>query len=575
MRDGLRHVLEARWAPWLIVALTLLVTLPSIQLGFYNDDHALRAALQGTWPGHPPAWDLYRFASGDAAENRATIAAGGMPWWTAPELKLHLVRPLTSLLFGLDYRVFADNPLGYHLHSIAWYLALTAAAGVLFRNLLPRATAHLALLIFALSAAHFYPFAWISCRHLLVAAVPSVLGLTALLRARPAGAWWCGLGLGLGLTGSEAALGVVGFVLAYAALAKKPGTAARIYCATPTLLVALAYVIIYSLLGGGAAHSDGYVDPLHAPLRFAERAVTVLPIMLGNAVFGMPAELATVANPLPLVLLGLAAVSLAAWLARRVASSLSADERSHLPWLLSGAVSALLPALGGFPGARNLLLPNLGFAVALALLIREGTQLHGLARAAAGLLLFVHLVLSPLVLIGNASYNAGIGRAVEAAAKGAELGPHRPRAFVIGASDPMITMYVPAVLAATTPERLACWSVLSGSKQSHRLARTGPNELALYPTEGPLLRGAFESLFRSQADPFQIGETVQQCGASYRVSALQDGRPSEVRITFDRPLDDPSIRLLLWKDNRLRQLTPPVQGASAELPWSAGPLGVF
>jgi hypothetical protein len=520
MRDGLRHILEARWAPWLIVALTLLITLPSIQLGFYNDDHALRAALQGTWPGGPPAWDLYRFASGDAAENRTAIAAGGLPWWTAPELKLHLVRPVASLLFGLDYRVFGDNPLGYHLHSIAWYLALIAAVGGFFRSLLSRATAHLALLIFAFSAAHFYPFAWISCRHLLVAAVPSVLGLSALLRGRPAGAWWCGLGLGLGLMASEAALGLVGFVVAYAALAQKPSAAARIYCAAPTLLVALAYVIAYSLVGGGAAHSDGYVDPLHAPLRFALRVVTVLPIMLGNAVLGVPAELATLGNPLPLVLLGLVAVSLAAWLARRVASSSSTHERSHLPWLLSGAVSALLPALGGFPGARNLLLPNLGFAVALALLLREGTKLRGLARAAAGLLLFVHLVLSPLVLIGNAAYNAGIGRAVEAAAAGAELGPHSPRAFVIGTSDPMITMYVSAVLAATTPERLACWSVLSGSKQSHRLERTGPSELALYPTEGPLLRGAFESLYRSQADPFRIGETVRQCGATYRVSAV-------------------------------------------------------
>jgi hypothetical protein len=575
MRVGLGKILEARWAPWSIVALTLLVTLPSVQLGFYNDDHALRAALQGSWPGGPPAWDLYRFASGDAAENRAAIAAGGLPWWTAPELKLHLVRPLASLLFVLDYRVFADAPLGYHLHSLAWYLVLTAAVGALFRSLLPRATANLGLLVFAVSAAHFYPFAWISCRHLLIAAVPSVLGLAALVRGKAAGPWWCGLGLGLGLTASEAALGVVGFVLAYAGLAKKPSVTARIYCATPTLVIAFAYVIIYSLVGGGAAHSDGYLDPLHAPLRFALRVVTVLPIMLGNAVLGLPAELATVGDPLPFALFGLAAVALALWLGRRIAPSLSDEERSPLPWLLSGAVLALLPTLGGFPGARNLLLPNVGFAVALALLIREGAKLGGWARAAASLLLLVHLVLSPLGLIGNASYNAGIGRTTEAAAKSAELGPHRPRAFVIGTSDPMITMYVAAVLAATTPQRLACWSVLSASKQSHRLARTGPSELTLYPAEGPLLRGAFESLYRSRTDEFRVGDTVQQCGASYRVNALREGRPSEVRITFDRALDDPSIRLLFWQNDRLRELAPPAPGSSVELPWSAGPLGIF
>ena len=36
--------------------------------------------------------------------------------------------------------------------------------------------------------------------------------------------------------------------------------------------------------------------------------------------------------------------------------------RTALLWLVPGALIAILPGLGGFPGARTLLLPNLGFA---------------------------------------------------------------------------------------------------------------------------------------------------------------------------------------------------------------------
>jgi hypothetical protein len=168
-----------------------------------------------------------------------------------------------------------------------------------------------------------------------------------------------------------------------------------------------------------------------------------------------------------------------------------------------------------------------------------------------------------------------MARAVERIAREAEIGAGRPRVFIVGVSDPMVTMYAGAALLAETPERLACWSVLSGSKQAHRLERTGDRELLLIPDEGPMVRGAFETLYRAPSDEFRVGDGSTSCGATFRVVAVEDGLPRRVSIHFDRPLEDPSIRILAWKDGRLTALAPPALATGVRIAWSTGPLGLF
>ncbi|MBX3190958.1 MAG: hypothetical protein KF819_28440 [Labilithrix sp.] len=588
LRDGARRFLEWRHATWLVLLAALVVALPSIQLGFYNDDHALRAAVDGTWPEGPPFWDLYRFASGGAEENRLAVESGSLPWWSAPGLKLHLVRPLTSVLFTFEHRLLGDAPLGYHLHSIAWYLALVATVGFVLRGALPRATAQLATLVYALSAAHFFPYAWVSCRHMLLSALPALLGFASFVRdpspERRRGRWLLALGLAIGLGAGEGALGAAGFPIAYVLCRKDPAerrslvarVRARLPSIAPTLALLAAYIVIYARVGGGAAQSGGYVDPLGNPGRFAAKAATMLPVLLANAFAGVPAEAVTIAPPAPIMITGVIVTALIAWLARSLAPSMSAEERAAIPWLVLGAVFALVPSLGGFPGARVLLVPDLGFSALLAILIRRGFAAGGLARGAfAALLALVHLVGGPLVSLGVGAVNTRAARDLERIAAAAETGAARPRVFVLGVSDPTVTMYVPAVLAANAPDRIACWSVLSGAKQAHRITRTSAAELHLRPARGTMLQGLFETLYRASDLPVRVGEEARQCGATFRVVAVDDGRPTEVAIQFDAPLDDPRIRLLQWREGNLRALAPPPVGESLDVAWEAGPLGSF
>src|SRR5262249_42881788 len=140
------------------------------------------------------------------------VQRGPYPWWTLPELKLAFWRPLSSALETLDHHLFGRNAVGYHVHSVVWYLALVAICGALLRRALQGALGVLALLLFAVDDAHILPAGWIANRNALVAVAPALAGLWAHLEWREAGRAWARplslVGLALGLTGGEAALGV-------------------------------------------------------------------------------------------------------------------------------------------------------------------------------------------------------------------------------------------------------------------------------------------------------------------------------------------------------------------------------
>src|SRR5262249_31586930 len=147
-------------------------------------DHGFRAMASSRSALAPKAYDLFRFAPGDEDVDRLLVHYGVLPWWSAPDLKVHFIRPLTSLLFVADDAAFGDRAALYHLHSLAWYLALVVCVGFLFRRVLGGTAATLALAAFALASAHTIAWAWISARHILVGALPATLAVLAHMKAR-------------------------------------------------------------------------------------------------------------------------------------------------------------------------------------------------------------------------------------------------------------------------------------------------------------------------------------------------------------------------------------------------------
>jgi len=588
MDTRFERALGSRRAAAAVIALAMAIAATSIAVGFATDDHAFRAVLHSRSPLAPAKSDLFRFVRGDPAETRLLVRTGHLPWWSAPDLRIHFLRPLTSLAFAADDSRFGDDPLGYHLVSLAWYLALLVAVACALRRLLAPPAATLALAVFALSAAHVQAYAWISARHVAVGGALGAAALALALRGGRRARWIALLALAAALAGSEAALAVVPMWVALELAGDARPLRARLLACLPVVALAVAYLAAYSLLGGGARASGGYCDPLADPLRTAALALVRIPVLLGDAALGIPAELAHVVPEWLLALAGAGAVGFIAlaWRASRAARA--PDDRLVHPAMPDqpggltlvalglGGLGAVVLGVAGFPDGRVLVVPDIAFAALLGLLLHRGLRARWPGRALVAVVAVAHLALAPLASLHAIDRLAGHARATEEIAREAVAlaGPSH-RLFLVAASDPMVFLYPRAVAAGLTPGAIRCWSVLSAARAGHRLTRTGERTVELEPVGRTLLDGSFDRLFRAADRPFAPGETIEQCGAAIRVARVEDGRPARLSIEWRRSLDDPALVLVVWRGGRLERLASPRIGETIELPWSPGPSRVL
>ena len=77
----------------------------------------------------------------------------------------------------------------------------------------------------------------------------------------------------------------------------------------------------------------------------------------------------------------------------------------------------------------------------------------------------------------------------------------------------------------------------------------------------------FDHLFRDNvADPLELGDRIELTDLTIEITAVADGRPAEVSFSFARPLEDPSLHWLQWKDGIYVPFDVPAIGETVELP---------
>jgi hypothetical protein len=333
------------------------------------------------------------------------------------------------------------------------------------------------------------------------------------------------------------------------------------------------------MLGGGARDSGGYFSPLSSPLRFVQVGVLRYPVLLANALLGVPAEFSVVGGQAPLAIAGLVAAAVLALAWRGSRDAIEPAEREAVRWLLPGALITILPCVGAFPGARVLEIAELGSAALVAVIVRHAFSPgpHAVTRrAVGGVLVALHFALSPIAVLGNDAATSRMRRGTEAVAEQAAVAIRgADRDFVLAGSDPMVSLYAPTVLAAEgrAPPG-ACWTWIAGAKADMRITRTSASTLRIEPLGSTLMHGAFETLYRDPAIPFREGEGATVCGAPVTVSRVEGGLPASIELHLD-DMDSPSVALLAWQDGALRRLAAPVVGTSIAIPWSEGPSGFF
>lgn len=571
-----------------VLMLTVLIALPTLKIGLFADDYTLLAEIEHAVPlyANQSPIDLYRFAS-DRTETDRLIKDGPLPWFTDPAFKMHFCRPLTSLLFSLDHSLWGHFAVGYHVTSILLYAALVLSVSVLARVALgvqhwaPDATtATLAALLFAVDALHSEPAGWIASRHVMVAAIPATLALTAHVRfARDEwrlGAWLAPLGVIVTLLGSETGVGAVACWLAFDAFAPMPPNRSsarfRLLASMPVLAITAAYVGVYSLLDFGAG-GNLYVGPTSNPIGFLQAAAVRIPTLVGSSVLG------TIPNVSPATgaTVGVAAALALFVLYRLVRPAISDGERATLRWLLPGALLSLMINSAGPASPRLLLFPSVGTAFFLAVLIYRGGQQLATSRSrrvlGVGLLSIVllHLVVAPIAFVSGVVQIIRTARQEIDIFQMAGLGNSVVSHVIVVAAPDMQTAFYPAAIdQALAPKAASTWHILSMAQSSHRLTRTGASSFRLEMVGGPATSNPVEATFRSSREPLNAGEQVKLSDATVTVVSVDGSVPRSLDVRVEIPLDDPGLALLVSRNNRLIRLAPPPIGSSVEFPSSGG-----
>jgi hypothetical protein len=265
-----------------LVALTIVLGLPSLAVGRALDDHIFASLPRR---GVSPFAGFETELLGTVPQLREVGFSG---WWAGDDFRIRFMRPLSALSHHLDFVLWPQASWLHHLENVVLLGLLTLVVARLFRRLFgPGPLTGWATLLFAIDEAHFAAMTWISGRNTVLAALFGALTLLLHLRWRGirhegdrdadhddtrarrlagVGALGCFV---LALLSAEAGLSCFGFLLAFAILREAGPWWRRALSLLPYLFAIVVWRVVYTLLDFGARGSDVYADPLADPLGFA------------------------------------------------------------------------------------------------------------------------------------------------------------------------------------------------------------------------------------------------------------------------------------------------------------------
>ncbi|MFO0744180.1 MAG: hypothetical protein U1F43_00710 [Myxococcota bacterium] len=352
-----------------IVALAVLLAAPSIGTGYQADDFMLQRGLsQGLGNG-------FRLFDHPGAAERA---AGLVPWWASEDLRIAFFRPLAELTHAFDQAVAPGSAAFAHVHNLAWFAAMLAAALALLRRLVGRPwLAHLALVVYAIDDARGPAVGWIANRNGLMAAAFGFLALWAhdrwrrgseADRAGRGARLLAPLAFALALLSGEIGVSTGALLLAYALVYERGRWWRRLAPLWPYAALGAAWLAAHHLGGYGTFGQDGYLDPLSRPLAFLGRVATVTPALLGGALGVWSDFLPAVAGVAALAYVAVDCAVIAIW----ALFFRSLWQRFEVVRFgLLGSLLGTLPLAGGAVTDRYLVFVSLGVAIAAAVFLGQ------------------------------------------------------------------------------------------------------------------------------------------------------------------------------------------------------------
>jgi hypothetical protein len=390
--------------PWAIAALAILLSLPTLTIGWMADDYAEGwIAMHNQAMGLPDTIASMKcYVAGEPDAHRYLAEHGVLPVWSDPGMKLCFWRPLSELTEWSDYQVWPHNPVAMHAHSIGWYALLVLVACCLYRRLLSPAAALIAGLAFCVDPTHGVPVGWICDRYALISPMFAMVALAAhdAWRKQRESKWmvaaWAAFAAAL-LAG-EIGVAALGYLVGYAAFAEQGALRRRVASIAPYVVLAGAWLVTRSALGFGTRGIPEYMDPVADPLAF----VAALPqrmLDLFVAEWYLPAYWL---RPPPDaggggLVLTLVSVALTAIVVAVLVPQLRRSGMSRA--LAVGMVFSLVPPAVTLPSERHLVMASIGAMALLGQVLAEflvaPTRPRRVMSAAIGLLALLALIVGP------------------------------------------------------------------------------------------------------------------------------------------------------------------------------------
>lgn len=570
---------------WLVACtLAVAINIPSLWVGWVADDYIHRefilrhlSAPQWTWTSD--FWDM--FNSHLPVETR--VAFGALPWWTSPDLRVALFRPLGTLSHYLDYWLWPESSVAMHAHNLVLFAISVFLVSQLYLRLLPVRVAWIAALLYAADDANTLGVAWIASRNTLLTALFALLTLLEYVHFRADGskrhaaaAWFALL---LAHASSEGALATWAYLVAHAVFVDKAPWRARLLALAPYALLSISFVALTSALGFGVHGSGAYIDPRTQPLLFLEALTTRLPQLVLMQLGVVPELSSAVPEAVAVVLLVLAVLTLLGLVALVARARRDPRDGSGVLFMAFGCLGSLLPICAVGAVGRLLFVSGLGghaLVAALAIFVCDrGTKdwrnklTPALSAALAACVLLPQGVIdavgarqaAPWWLRAHRSF-LQVARTLPTGAKTADS-----IVMILNARDYLTTPFVQLYYAAFVMPRPPMIHVLGVSTAAVSVERLDAFNLTLTP-EGGYLADPTSILVRPRNLPFKVDQRFDLYGAQVHVEQITfDGRPARIRVaTFG--LDNPKLLWVAWNDKlqRYEQVVLPSVGQSTLLP---------
>jgi len=573
-----KNALASRWVVAAAAVLAFALTLPSLGNGIEIDDHLYRARVLEGWSASRSAQHLFEFADpAHPDEVRAAMENGELSWWAAPSLRWRYFRPLAALTHHAEFRAFDHGgEVWMHLHSILWMVALAIVVAAFYRRMFGATwIAGLATILYAIDDGHGFTVGWLANRCSLMATTFGILALIAHDRWRRDG-WRLGVLVGPGALGatllsSEEGIAICGMLAAYAFVLDDGRR--RFAALGPYVAVVATWFVTYRSLGYGVDGTGSYTDPVAHPVIYAAQALQRIPILVHSELGALPADLWEVyfvRHGLAWVMV-IAGVIFIAILGYAFVRLVRADRVARF-WALGFAL-ALVFVCAPHPTDRHLFVVGVAGSALVARFIGAWIERRSeraiLPRGAAVIaiaFIAIHLVFAPILLPVRARLPGAVSRGL---ARIDTLVPDdiaRQDLVLVNVPFKYLCNFASVVRRSNRGVSPHRWRCLGVSADAVEVTRADATTLVLHPAEG-YLRYFEDTNVRSRQVPFTAGDRVELGDFTITIRRVTaDGRPAEVEYHFAVPLDDPSLRWLVWRDHAYQPFVPPAIGASVTLP---------